>query len=254
MNINATTNFSSSKLFHSSVDRKKDDDDSGSKLTVHSKPSQQKKEDGVLKSLNNQINMLQEEQKKLATNPDLTPSEKDQKSKDIAAQIADIKSQINTRKIEIEKEQREKEIQKAKEKQASQKEQAEKQERPDSLSSKETDTLTKISSLMSDVASLNKVRTHASGEVHRIQGAIAANQSRNMTSADALGSKLSKAQSTADSISQSMAKKYGEIQSTIKDYLKVQKEERENPNKKDKENEDDPLNTDKPKTSFNKLI
>ena len=74
---------------------------------------------------------------------------------------------------------------------------------------------------------------HAYSEVHQIQGAIVANKARNLSSADALESKLSKAQSTVDSISQSMAKKYGEIQSTIKNYIKVQKKEQEEPTKKD---------------------
>lgn len=255
MQINDMANHFANQRFHSSVDKEKNNDRSTLSLQVQSSQTK-KKEDPIITSITNEISRLQDEKKKLSTNTELSESEIIAKSKDITDQITELRKQLEQRKAEVQKAEKEKEIQKQQEKEQEEKEQEEKEQNPESMSTLETTTLVKVGSLMSDISSLSFVRTHASGEVHRIKGAIAANQARNMSSADALESQLTKAESTFDSITHDMVKKYGEIQSTLKNYIKVQKDSRTQSAEEDrkKEKEEEEKESKNERTSFDQEI
>lgn len=186
--------------------------------------SKVKKKDELTDSLLQQIKSLQDEQKKLDDDKALTPSEKSAKSKELTKQIAALQKQLQEHRIEAEKKEKEEALKKVQEKQQtkSEQEQQEKVKQNGGMTTAETSTLTKIGTLFSEASALNSVRTRATGKVHSLKGAIAASKSRSISSGvGSLEAQLSEAQSTVDSITNHMIKKYGEIQNTLKDYHKL---------------------------------
>lgn len=180
------------------------------------------KSDPLLNSLNGQIQSLQKEQKDLSANGELSIEERAEKTKELKNQISNLEKQIQNRKLELEQKEKEEQIQKAKEKEnlylSPEEKEKKAEEKQLGMTSEETSTLIKANTLFSQMSSLNSVRTQTLGEVHRLQGAIAANKSRAMSTSDSTLNQLSDSKSIVSHITTDMVKKYGELQRTLKGY------------------------------------
>ncbi len=203
-------------------------------------PMQNKRQDGILNSIQDQIMGVQNQLKKISENEEMSLEEKMSKRKELQQQLQDLNKQYTQRKMEVQKEKREKRAAEAN----ANTENKERKE-PGVMDSSSMHGLINASSSMESVKTVQSVHTKLEGEARIAEAEFKRDMARG-ASTGGQANRLSDLKSRAESAAGNVMRQLGNVNEAVEETKDTEKTDKDS-NEKETQNGTLVSDSDNPK-------